>query len=141
MTDSFALDPRLAASSALVADWPLCQLRLKDDARFAWLLLVPRRPGIVEFTDLAAEDYRQLCEEILAATRLVQQVMEPDKVNVAMLGNVVSQMHVHVVGRFRSDPAWPGAIWCAGDGPAMPPERLAELVGLHAGVADGFFRG
>ncbi|MDX6751600.1 HIT domain-containing protein [Geminicoccaceae bacterium 1502E] len=141
MAEAFILDPRLGGSSALVADWPLCELRLKDDARFAWLLLVPRRAGAVEFTDLSPEDYRQLCEEILAATRVVEQVMEPDKVNVAMLGNVVSQMHVHVVGRFRSDPAWPGAIWCAGDGSVMPPERLEELVELHARAAEAFFRG
>lgn len=136
MADAFVLDPRLADSSLPVAEWPLCQLRLKDDVRFAWLLLVPRRADVTELTDLGAADYRQLCEEILAATRVIRQVVAPDKVNVAMLGNVVAQMHVHVVGRFRTDPAWPGAIWCAGDGPAMPPERLDELAGLYIRAAE-----
>ena len=123
---SFALDQRLEGSSHLVQEWPLCQLRLKDDARFAWLLLIPQRPGVTEFTDLAAEDYAQLWREILAATRLVQRVADPDKVNVGMLGNIVAQMHVHVVGRWRSDPAWPGSVWAAGEGPRFEPSSLVE---------------
>ena len=84
-----------------VADWPLAQLRLKDDARFHWLLLVPRRADIVELTDLDEADYGQLTAEILSATRLVQEVARPDKTNVATLGNLVPQLHVHVIARFR----------------------------------------
>lgn len=141
-TEAFALDPRLEAGSEPVLDWPLCQVRLKDDARFPWLLLVPRRPGVAEFTDLTAADYAQLQAEILAATRLVQQVVAPDKVNVAMLGNVVAQMHVHVVGRFRSDPAWPDPIWCHG-GPAKPypAHALAFLIDRYVVAASSVLPG
>ncbi|MEK0082225.1 HIT family protein [Benzoatithermus flavus] len=135
MTDSFMLDPRLEATSVPVADWPLSQLRLKDDARFHWLLLVPRRPGVAELTDLDEDAYAQLAAEVLAATRVVQAVARPDKVNVAMLGNVVRQMHVHVVGRFQSDAAWPDPIWCKGAGPTYPPHALAVLRERYAEAA------
>jgi diadenosine tetraphosphate (Ap4A) HIT family hydrolase len=123
----YVLDPRLAEGSAPIAAWPLCELRLKDDARFAWLLLVPRRAGIVELTDLARSDYHSLTSEILAAVRLVRAVAAPDKTNVATIGNLVAQLHVHVVGRSRGDPAWPGTVWAAGPGPAYDPAALAGL--------------
>ena len=135
MTDAFILDGRLESGSVAVADWPLCQLRLKDDARCHWLLLVPRRPGLVELTDLDPDAYAQLTAEILAATRLVQEMARPDKVNVATLGNVVPQMHVHVIARFRSDPAWPDAIWCHGAGPPYPPHALAMLADRYGRAA------
>ena len=139
MADEFVLDPRIEETSVPVADWPLAQLRLKDDARFHWLLLVPRRPGLVELTDLAEDDYAQLSTEVLAANRLLQDVVRPDKINVAMLGNVVPQMHVHVVGRFASDPAWPDAIWCHGPGLAYPPHALAILAERYAKAARAHF--
>jgi diadenosine tetraphosphate (Ap4A) HIT family hydrolase len=135
MADEFVLDPRIEETSVPVADWPLSQVRLKDDARFHWLLLVPRRHGVVELTDLAADDYLQLNAEVLAADRLLQEVVRPDKINVAMLGNVVPQMHVHVVGRFASDPAWPDPIWCRGAGPTYPPHALAILAERYAKAA------
>lgn len=139
MTDTFQLDPRLEGSSVPVADWPLAQLRLKDDARFHWLLLVPRRPGVVELTDLDADDFAQLTAEILAGTRLLQEVARPDKVNVAALGNVVPQLHVHLVGRFASDPAWPDPVWCHGGGPSFPPHALAVLADRYAKAAHVHF--
>ena len=140
MTTGFLLDPRLEASSVPVVDWPLCHVRLKDDARFHWLLLVPRRAGAVELTDLEASDYDQLCAETLAATRLVREIAKPDKTNVATLGNVVAQMHVHVIGRFRSDPAWPDPVWCHGSGQAYPPHALAMLGDRYAKAARTHFR-
>jgi diadenosine tetraphosphate (Ap4A) HIT family hydrolase len=140
MDDAFALDPRIEESSVPVADWPLCQIRLKDDARFHWLLLVPRRPGVVEVTDLGEANYGQLTAEVLAATRLVQEVARPDKVNLAALGNVVPQLHVHVVARFRSDPAWPDPVWCDGAGPVYPPHALAILAERYGKAARGHFR-
>lgn len=135
MSEGFELDPRLAAGSEAVTDWPLCQIRLKDDARFPWLMLIPRQAGIVELTDLTAADYAQLTAEILAATRLLQEVARPDKVNVATLGNVVAQMHVHVIGRFHSDVAWPDPVWCHGAGPAMPAHAFGALFDRYAKAA------
>lgn len=137
MLDSFALDPRIETSSHPVADWPLCQVRLKDDARFPWLLLIPRRAGVVELTDLGRDDYVALCDEILHATRLLQAAARPDKINVATLGNVVPQMHVHVIARFRDDPAWPDAVWGHGAGPGYAPDDRAALIrGLLAGSGE-----
>ncbi len=139
MDEGFALDPRLEAESVHVADWPLGTLRLKDDARFHWLLLVPRRPGLVELTDLDADGYLQLTAEILAAVRLVQEIARPDKVNVAALGNAVPQLHVHVIARFASDPAWPDPVWCRGLGPAFPPHALAMLADRYGRAAGAHF--
>jgi diadenosine tetraphosphate (Ap4A) HIT family hydrolase len=133
--DAFELDHRLAETSALVATWPLSQLRLRDEARFPWLLLIPCRPGVSELGDLAPADYATLAAELLAATRLVQEVARPDKINVAMFGNIVPQLHVHVIARFRGDPAWPGAVFCAGEGPRYAPEERRALVARYAALA------
>lgn len=128
MTESFALDPRLAADTVVVGDLPLAQVLLMDDARFPWLILVPRRPGVSELTDLAAEDGGTLWQEVRLAVGVMQALAKPDKVNVAALGNVVSQLHVHVVGRFRSDPAWPGPVWGQGEARPYPPHARAQLI-------------
>jgi diadenosine tetraphosphate (Ap4A) HIT family hydrolase len=134
--DLFTLDPRLESSSHLVADWPLCQVRLKDDTHFPWLLLVPRRRDLVELTEMAADDYAALNAEILRACHLLQTVARPKKLNVAALGNVVAQMHIHVIGRFTSDPAWPDAVWCHGNGPTYSmAERAAMVEQLRAADA------
>ena len=140
MTEPFELDPRIEDSSVAVADWPLTHIRLKDDARFHWLLLLPRRPGIVELTDLAEADYLQLNAEVLAACRLLQEIVRPDKTNVATLGNVVAQLHVHVIGRFASDPAWPDPVWCHGAGPTFTPHALAMLAERYAKAARVHFQ-
>jgi diadenosine tetraphosphate (Ap4A) HIT family hydrolase len=137
MFEGFEIDPRLAGTSFPVADWPLCALRLKDDVRFPWLLLIPKRPDIVELTDLDADAYQALCGEILRATRLLQAAARPDKVNVATLGNVVPQMHVHVIARFANDPAWPDPVWCHPAGAAYSEEeRDALLARLREAAAE-----
>ena len=128
MFESFDLDPRIGTTSAFVADWPLCQVRLKDDVRFPWLLLIPRRAEVVELADLGGDDYPALCAEILRASRLLQTVARPEKLNVATLGNVVPQLHVHVIARYRNDPAWPDPVWCHGAGPAYTPAERDALV-------------
>ncbi|MCB1884986.1 MAG: HIT domain-containing protein [Geminicoccaceae bacterium] len=129
---AFALDPRLAAGSDAVAALPLCHVRLKRDARFLWLLLVPERPGLADLRDLAPDDRTRLWREILRADAAVAALEEggrrPDKVNVALIGNVVRQMHVHVVGRFLNDPAWPGAVWHHGVGPERDPAAQGRLI-------------
>ncbi len=114
----FSLDPRLAAETLPVGDLALCHVLLMDESRFPWLILVPRRPGLSELTDLGADDAAELWTEIRLAVGVMQALSTPDKVNVGALGNVVAQLHVHVVGRFLSDPAWPGPVW--GHGARMP---------------------
>ncbi|GJE69609.1 HIT domain-containing protein [Methylorubrum podarium] len=128
MTDTFSLDPRLAADTHPVGDLALCSVLLMDDARFPWLILVPRRPGLSELTDLAPEEAGLAFEEIRLAVGVVQALARPDKVNVASLGNVVPQLHIHVVARFRSDPAWPGPVWGVGERKPYPPHARAALL-------------
>lgn len=132
MPDAFSLDPRLAADSVLVADGPLSQLRLVDDTRFPWLVLVPRLPEAVEWLDLDGAAQRLLLAEINLAGQLLRALGPVHKLNIGALGNVVRQLHVHVVARQEGDAAWPGPVW--GSGPALRhPEagRLALLARLR----------
>ncbi|HEX8666284.1 MAG TPA: HIT family protein [Beijerinckiaceae bacterium] len=124
----FSLDPRLEADTRPVGDLALSSVLLLDDARFPWLVLAPRRAGISEITDLSEEDAAALMWEIRLAVRVMQDLAKPDKVNVGALGNVVAQLHVHVVGRFRSDPAWPGPVWGFGERRPYPDHAAAALV-------------
>jgi diadenosine tetraphosphate (Ap4A) HIT family hydrolase len=115
----FALDPRIEASSRLVAELGLCQVRLQDDARFPWLVLIPRRAGAVELFDLSREDQITLLAEGELASHAVRALGEAEgraveKLNIANLGNVVAQLHVHVIGRRSDDPHWPGPVWGQG---------------------------
>jgi diadenosine tetraphosphate (Ap4A) HIT family hydrolase len=121
MSTPFAADPAFDAGSVFAADWPLCQVRLQDDARFPWLILIPRRAGMVELGDLAAADRAVLWEEALRAGEVVKAIggalgRPVDKLNTAAIGNVTAQLHLHVVGRRRDDALWPDPVW--GRGPA-----------------------
>jgi diadenosine tetraphosphate (Ap4A) HIT family hydrolase len=127
MDAAFTLDPRLDADTSHVGDLALCSVLLMDDARFPWLILVPRRAGVSELTDLADADARALMDELRLATGVMLALAKPDKVNVGALGNMVPQLHVHVVGRFRSDPAWPGPVWGHGTRMPYPPHAAAAL--------------
>jgi len=135
MADAFLLDPRLAQDSVLVAEGPLSQLRLMDDARFPWLLLVPRKPLAVEWTDLDGAAQRLLLAEINQASQLLKLFGPCEKINIGALGNIVRQLHVHVVARRVGDDAWPGPVW--GSGPAQPyspAQRDAYLATLRAAL-------
>ncbi len=114
MPDGFAPDPRLAADTVLVAEGPLSQLRLMDDARFPWLVLVPRVPGAVEWIDLDGGAQRLLLAELNQAGAALRAVAPVHKLNIGALGNIVRQLHVHVVARREGDAAWPGPVWGAG---------------------------
>lgn len=116
MASDFIIDPAFDGGSVFVADWPLCQVRLQDDARFPWLVLIPRVAGAVELDDLSAADRTRLMEEVVRAGGFVRAEGEAagrpvDKLNVAALGNVTAQLHVHVVGRRRDDGLWPDPVW------------------------------
>jgi diadenosine tetraphosphate (Ap4A) HIT family hydrolase len=127
----FQLDARLAAETLFVAEWNLCRVLLMDDAQFPWLVLVPRREGLAELDDLAERERTQLMRETTRAMEILRGVVECDKLNVGALGNIVRQLHVHVVARREGDVAWPGPVW--GHGPAhhyLPEARdrlLADL--------------
>jgi diadenosine tetraphosphate (Ap4A) HIT family hydrolase len=120
---SFALDPRLAADTRLIGDLPLCRALLMNDARFVWLILVPRRDGLVEITDLGADERAQLMQEAAQAAAALRRLPQVEKINIGALGNIVRQLHMHVVGRSVGDAAWPGPVW--GSGPAVTYEADA----------------
>ena len=106
----FVNHPQIEADSVFVRDLPLCQLRLQNQSLLPWLLLVPRRAE-VEIYQLPASDQVQLTQEIALASKVLTELFGPDKINVAALGNVVPQLHVHIVGRFKNDAAWPKPVW------------------------------
>ena len=115
---AFALDPRLQADTRPVAMLPLCELRLMDDARYPWLILVPRRAGMTEIADLTESEQAQLWREANQAAAALRAVAPCDKLNLGALGNIVRQLHLHVVARTEGDAAWPGPVW--GSGAAVP---------------------
>jgi diadenosine tetraphosphate (Ap4A) HIT family hydrolase len=124
---SFELHPRLLADAIFAADWPLCRVLLMGEARYMWLILVPRRDGLTEITDLSAADRVLLIEDVARAGRIVQQAGAA-KLNIGALGNLVPQLHLHVVGRHPGDPAWPGPVW--GHSPPLPYEPAARQARL-----------
>ena len=105
------LDERIANSTALIAELSLCNVYLQNESRFPWLVLVPRIADVSELIDLSEADQQQLTREIALVSKLVKSMFQPDKLNVANLGNVVAQLHIHVVARFKTDAAWPDPIW------------------------------
>lgn len=129
----WALDERIAAASLPVCDLPLCQVRLQDDARWPWLVLVPRQPGLVELEDLAPADRARLTEEVVAAGAAVRAVgaaagLPVDKLNLGALGMIVPQLHLHLVGRRRTgDPAGSGPVWGCGLPAPWPADRREAL--------------
>lgn len=132
MTD-FIADPAFEAGSVFAVDWPLCQVRLQDDARFPWLILLPRVDGAVELDDLSRDQRAALMEEVVRAGDLVRGLAEAagrpiDKLNTAALGNVTRQLHVHVVGRRRDDGLWPDPIWGRPGAMRLSEDDLAALL-------------
>lgn len=114
----FILDSRLQQDCLPIGDFPLCHLLLMNDARYPWFVLVPRREEVSELFQLDAEDQRQLWHETTLLAEMLKDTFAADKMNVATLGNVVSQLHMHVIVRKRDDAAWPAPVW--GRHPALP---------------------
>lgn len=121
MTGAFRLDPRIEASTLAFGRSALCSLRIMNDRRFPWLVLIPERPDLREIHDLEPGLRTELTEEIAAVSRALQAATGAEKINIGTLGNIVPQLHVHVIGRFQDDPAWPGPVW--GFYAAVPYER------------------
>jgi diadenosine tetraphosphate (Ap4A) HIT family hydrolase len=124
----FTLHPRLEADTAFVANWSLSRVLLMNDTRYTWLILVPRKADLVEMHDLSASERVLLVEEIARASERLKAFSNAAKINVGALGNLVPQLHVHVVARKPDDFAWPGPVW--GQGVAQPyqPDTREDLV-------------
>jgi len=132
---AFSLHPRLADDTLPVADLPLSRLLLMNNRLFPWLILVPRRVGAMEIHRLEPADRVQLMAEMAMTSAVLESLVRPDKINLGALGNIVSQLHVHVIARRIGDPAWPGPVWgsghaepyAAGEGAALASRIAAAL--------------
>ena len=107
----FVLDKTLARDSEFLADLDLCQLRIIKDSENPWLLLIPKIEDMVDWSDLDLQDQLRLTQEIDRCCKFLKSTVNPDKLNVASLGNQVPQLHIHIIARFKNDRAWPGPIW------------------------------
>ncbi|MDO8697344.1 MAG: HIT domain-containing protein [Pseudomonas sp.] len=135
----FSLDPRLQQDTLVIGDFALCRLLLMNDAQFPWFILVPRREDVSELFQLDADDQRMLWQETTALAETLKDTFAADKMNVATLGNMVSQLHMHVIVRRREDAAWPAPVW--GKLPAQPysAEHLATVLAkLRMVLTDDF---
>ena len=131
----FQLHPQLAADTVELARWPLSLVLLMDEARFPWAILVPRRPGLRDLHDVAADERAALMEEIARAGELMKTAFKADKINTAALGNQVPQLHIHVIARHVGDPAWPNPIWSVGERRRMSAtERAERIAALKPGL-------
>ena len=119
---TFALHPQLERDTVPVGDLTLSRVLLMKDANYPWLILVPQRAGIVEIFDLAEDERTQLMQEIAQASAALKALTECEKLNVAAIGNIVPQLHVHIVARRHSDPAWPKPVWGAAPAIAYEPD-------------------
>jgi diadenosine tetraphosphate (Ap4A) HIT family hydrolase len=130
------LHPQLANDTVPVIELALCETRLMDDANHPWLVLVPRVVDAVELLDLDPRQRGQLASEIDAASRVLKALFKPHKLNIAALGNLVPQLHVHVIARYTDDIAWPRPVWGAANARPYAPEELIERVNaLRAALA------
>lgn len=133
----FELDPRLVTDTIAIGDFPLCRLLLMNDSQYPWLILVPRRAGVTELYHLSTEEQQQLMAEVAELSETLADLFQARKMNVATLGNMVPQLHVHVIARQMTDPAWPGPVW--GKVPAVPysPDDLKRVRGKLEVLLDG----
>jgi len=125
---AWELDPRLAQDTLPVGDLPLSRLLLSKDANYPWLLLVPRRANTVEIIDLSEVEQAQLTTEINRVARALKDVTKPDKLNIAALGNVVPQLHIHIIARRSSDAAWPRPVWGVVPPLAHDPQEVEAFI-------------
>ncbi|WP_305045259.1 HIT domain-containing protein [Geoalkalibacter sp.] len=134
----FELHPQLEADTIALGDFPLCRLLLMNDAAYPWFILVPRRSGIREIYELDDADQAALLQESSFLARRLAEVFAADKINIAALGNLVPQLHVHHIVRYTQDPAWPAPVW--GRFPARPyapPELAAMLLKVGEVLGEG----
>ena len=126
----FALHPQLSADTRLIGDLPLCRLLLMDDRRFPWCVLVPRRSGLRELHELPAAEQTLLLAEINRVSLSLTAHCDAEKLNIGALGNLVPQLHVHVVGRRQDDEAWPGPVWGHGRALAYEEDQATRTISI-----------
>ncbi|PHQ66416.1 MAG: hypothetical protein COB93_11975 [Sneathiella sp.] len=128
----FQLHSRLNADTTLILSLDVCQILLMNDSRFPWIILVPARPDLKEIHDLSSEDYTKVMAETLKCSEVMAALFGADKMNMAALGNMVPQLHIHIIARFKDDAAWPAPVWGVGDAipyTASDLEKRSTLIG------------
>jgi diadenosine tetraphosphate (Ap4A) HIT family hydrolase len=128
MKTDFTLHAQLAADTHVVTDLPLSRVLLMDDGRFPWLILVPRQAGMRDWIDLPREHQHQLLDEVERCAQALRQLYVCEKLNIAALGNVVAQLHVHVIARSSQDAVWPRPVWGAGEARRYARDTLLKEV-------------
>lgn len=125
----FKLHPRLEEDCFTIGNFPLCRLLLMNDANYPWFILVPQREGVREIFELSEDEQKQLMHESSSFSQIIAEHFKADKINVAALGNVVSQLHIHHIVRYTSDPAWPAPVWGHSAARAYTDQERAGLIG------------
>ena len=128
MDSGWSLHPQLDRDCVSLGDFALSRVLVNNDANYPWLILVPRRPDLVEVIDLSEGEQTQLMIEVTQAARALREVTACHKLNVAALGNAVPQLHVHIIARFRHDPAWPNPVWNVAPRRAYAREELVRII-------------
>ncbi len=124
----FQLHERLQADTTYVTDLPVCRVLLMNDARYPWLILVPRRPGMRDLDEIDEPESAQVFAEVTMASRVLKSIYDPFKLNVAALGNQVPQLHIHIIARTQGDSAWPAPVWGIGDPIAYKTETQRDTL-------------
>lgn len=125
---SFQIDSRLAATCVTLIDWPLCRVLLKNNADYPWLILVPRQNELRDMDDLSPPLRHQLIDEITQLSTIVKTYFKPDKLNVGTLGNIVSQLHIHIIARYSHDNLWPHGIWQSAQTESLYSEQSLKTI-------------
>ena len=136
----FKLDERLFKDTVVLGDFTLCRVLLMNDSRYPWLILVPRRAGISELFELNMAEQQQLWQETSYVGQVLKDVFQADKINIATLGNVVKQLHMHIVVRMQDAAAWPAPVWGNGAAQAYTGEALAAMRARLQAAFDGYWQ-
>ncbi|PAJ73003.1 HIT family protein [Pseudoalteromonas sp. NBT06-2] len=130
----FELAPELKRDCIELADWPLCKVLLLNDSQYPWFILVPRQNDLKEIVDLSEQEQIVFIKESAMLSKLIQEVFNPDKLNVAAIGNMVPQLHIHHIARFKTDAVWPAPVW--GKLPAKPysNEQIGTIINQFADI-------
>ena len=108
---SFKLDRKFLKSSHHITDLKLCTIRLNDNSKFPWLILIPKRNKIADMSDLKSKDQILLMKEIVYVSKIMKKLFKTSKLNVEKIGNIVPQLHIHIIARYKKDASWPFSVW------------------------------
>lgn len=136
----FKLDERLFKDTVVLGDFTLCRVLLMNDSRYPWLILVPRRAGISELFELKMAEQQQLWQETSYVGQVLKDVFQADKINIATLGNVVKQLHMHIVVRMQDDAAWPAPVWGNGAAQGYTGETLTAMRARLQAAFNGYWQ-